>query len=77
VHGNVWEWCEDIWHDSYIGAPTDGSAWLEGADDRPRVVRGGSWFGNPRILRAASRDRFSTDNRFDGIGIRLARTLIR
>jgi formylglycine-generating enzyme required for sulfatase activity len=43
MHGNVWEWCEDIWHDSYKGAPTDGSAWLSGEDTHSRIIRGGSW----------------------------------
>jgi hypothetical protein len=47
VHGNVWEWCEDAWHDSYVGAPADGSAWLQGDDNSSRVVRGGSWSGSP------------------------------
>jgi formylglycine-generating enzyme required for sulfatase activity len=42
MHGNVSEWCEDVWHDNYNGAPTDGSAWLLGGDDSGRVVRGGS-----------------------------------
>jgi len=39
IHGNVWEWVEDIWHDSYEGAPVDGSAWLQGADTSFRVIR--------------------------------------
>lgn len=43
MHGNVWEWCEDHWHNSYEGAPIDGSAWLSGKDSSRRVVRGGSW----------------------------------
>jgi formylglycine-generating enzyme required for sulfatase activity len=43
MHGNVWEWCQDIWHDNYNGAPTDGSAW-ESGDSKYRVRRGGSWF---------------------------------
>jgi formylglycine-generating enzyme required for sulfatase activity len=38
--GNVWEWCEDAWHDNYNGAPTDGSAWLQGGEDSRRVLRG-------------------------------------
>ncbi len=42
MHGNVDEWCEDVWHPSYGGAPADGSAWLDGEDKEPfRVVRGG------------------------------------
>jgi formylglycine-generating enzyme required for sulfatase activity len=75
VHGNVWEWCEDVWHDNYKGAPTDGSAWLLGEDDSWRVVRGGSWDSYPRSLRAAVRGRYSTDDRIDVLGFRLARTL--
>ena len=75
VHGNVWEWCEDVWHDDYDGAPTDGLAWLQGGDASRRVVRGGSWSGYPRVLRAANRVGFSTDVRFNSRGFRLARTL--
>jgi formylglycine-generating enzyme required for sulfatase activity len=42
MHGNVDEWCEDVWHSNYEGAPTDGSAWLDDEDREPfRVVRGG------------------------------------
>lgn len=43
MHGNVWEWVEDYWHDNYKHAPTDGSAWLTGGDKTRRVLRGGSW----------------------------------
>ena len=43
MHGNVWEWVEDSWHENYDGAPADGSAWLRGGDTSYRVVRGGSW----------------------------------
>jgi hypothetical protein len=39
MHGNVYEWCEDAWHDNYNGAPTDGSAWLQGEDGNLRVAR--------------------------------------
>lgn len=45
MHGNVWEWCLDFFHDTYEGAPTDGSAWL-GRDQNWRVLRGGSWLSN-------------------------------
>lgn len=42
MHGNVDEWCEDVWHPNYAGAPADGSAWLDGEDGEAfRVVRGG------------------------------------
>jgi formylglycine-generating enzyme required for sulfatase activity len=43
IVGNVWEWCLDGWHDDYIGAPCDGSAWVELANGRRRCVRGGAW----------------------------------
>ena len=44
MHGNVWEWCLDYWHNNYEGAPTDGSAWIEEGDSTFRVLRGGSWY---------------------------------
>jgi formylglycine-generating enzyme required for sulfatase activity len=75
VHGNVFEWCEDIWHDTYSYAPTDGSAWLQGVDDHRRVVRGGSWLSYPQGLRASSRYWDFTGYRSANFGFRLARTL--
>jgi formylglycine-generating enzyme required for sulfatase activity len=74
VHGNVWEWVEDCWHDDYGGAPSDGSAWTTADCDGP-VVRGGSWNYNPRNVRAASRGRNNTDSRFNFLGFRIGRTL--
>jgi formylglycine-generating enzyme required for sulfatase activity len=75
VHGNVWEWCEDVWHENYISAPVDGSAWLQGGEARLRVVRGGSWESDPRDLRAADRRGISGLDWANIIGFRLARTL--
>ena len=43
MHGNVWEWVADCWHDNYEDAPTDGSAWTTGCDSARAVLRGGSW----------------------------------
>ena len=74
VHGNVWEWTEDCWNASYAGAPTDGSAWANGDCSR-RVLRGGSWYNTPSILRAAIRIRNFTGNRLILFGFRVARTL--
>ena len=54
MHGNVWEWVQDCSNDSYVGAPTDGSAWTSGDCGR-RVIRGGSWFHLPGLLRSANR----------------------
>ncbi len=53
--GNVWEWCEDNWHDNYIGAPKDGSAWLTNDNDYP-ILRGGCWYNGPDGCRSAYRD---------------------
>jgi formylglycine-generating enzyme required for sulfatase activity len=72
MHGNVWEWCEDCWNDSYHNAPSDGSAWrTEGR----RVLRGGSWVSYPRDCRAAHRYWNSAFSRDFDIGFRVARTL--
>ncbi|MDX2099055.1 MAG: formylglycine-generating enzyme family protein, partial [Leptolyngbyaceae cyanobacterium bins.59] len=57
MHGNVWEWCGDDWHDSYENAPDDGSAWISESrtDESSRVRRGGSWILNPWYCRSAYR----------------------
>jgi formylglycine-generating enzyme required for sulfatase activity len=74
VHGNVWEWCADSWHENYRGAPEDGSVW-QGGDQTRRVLRGGSWFISPWDLRAARRIRNGTGDRDGSVGFRVARTL--
>ena len=73
VHGNVWEWVQDCWNDSYAGAPGDGSAWESGYCAR-RVLRGGSWLYIPRYVRAAIRGRHVTGYRVINAGFRVART---
>jgi formylglycine-generating enzyme required for sulfatase activity len=75
MHGNVWEWCEDCWNDSYHRAPTDGSAWLKGDCSR-RVVRGGSWSAHPTGLRSAIRLRHEPVNQMGYLGFRISRRLI-
>ncbi len=80
MHGNVWEWCEDDWHDSYENAPTDGSAWLDSKNkNNEKVLRGGSWSRNPHYCRSAYRNRYNTDDQDFNIGFRVvyapARTL--
>jgi formylglycine-generating enzyme required for sulfatase activity len=74
VHGNVWEWTEDCYHDNYHGAPTDGSARTI-AGCKSRVLRGGSWINDPWYLRAAFRYWDSPDNRNNYSGFRVGRTL--
>jgi formylglycine-generating enzyme required for sulfatase activity len=73
--GNVWEWVEDCVNENYRGAPTDGSAWIEGSDCKNRIVRGGSWNNTPVNLRAANRVGTSRGFRDNLLGFRIARTL--
>jgi formylglycine-generating enzyme required for sulfatase activity len=72
--GNVWQWVEDCYNENYEGAPTDGSAWTTGDCGR-RVLRGGSWYDDPRVLRSARRIGYTPDYRFGSFGFRVARTL--
>jgi formylglycine-generating enzyme required for sulfatase activity len=76
MHGNVWEWVQDTVHDSYDGAPLDGSAWEEGGDQARRILRGGSWLYNPRYLRSALRNGFSSALSNDIVGFRVVRELM-
>ena len=73
MHGNVWEWCEDDWHDNYEGAPTDGKAWLSRNDNRShrRLLRGGSWYDFPLNCRSALRNLNSPDNSNGDVGLRV------
>ena len=75
MHGNVTEWVQDCWHDSYEGAPKDGSAWTSGYC-LDRVLRGGSWSDSSGLLRFTRRQLASAGQyqpyRSDTIGFRLA-----
>jgi formylglycine-generating enzyme required for sulfatase activity/S1-C subfamily serine protease len=76
MSGNVWEWVEDVWHDNYSGAPTDGSAWTSGGVQTMRAQRGGSWHSSrPNSLSSAYRSRSMTGSRSYDTGFRIARTL--
>jgi formylglycine-generating enzyme required for sulfatase activity len=73
MHGNVWEWCLDHWHDSYEGAPSDGSASLtpSASEEEQRLLRGGSWSDFPRFCRSASRDHDQPVNAYNDVGFRV------
>ena len=85
MHGNVWEWTQDCYHDSYKAAPTDGEAVLgsgegnrrstAGACDGRRVTRGGSWDNDPWELRSAARDALAPESRAEGVSFRVIREL--
>ena len=76
VHGNVWEWVEDCWNETYEGAPTDGAAWLSGDCSR-RILRGGSYDDFHYDLRSAVRFANAADDHNKSLGFRVARTLDR
>jgi len=74
MHGNVWEWCADGWHDNYKDAPSDGSVRLNNSNNY-RVVRGGSWNDRPYNARSAFRNKRSRGDSSYVLGFRVARTL--
>jgi len=75
LHGNVWEWCEDKWHETYRGCPTDGRAWTTGGNNNKRVVRGGAWYSLADECRCASRFCYDASFRYSSIGFRVAMDL--
>jgi hypothetical protein len=79
MHGNVWEWCQDDWHDNYTNAPNNGTAWT-GQSGNAKLLRGGSCVNSSGNCRSANRLNDIRDNRLDIIGFRVvcfsaARTL--
>ncbi|WP_370575246.1 formylglycine-generating enzyme family protein [Methanomethylovorans sp.] len=78
MHGNLWEWVQDRYHDNYEGAPADGSAWGEAASNAKvlYVLKGGSWITSAVGCRSASRYYYSPDGRRSRrIGVRIARDI--
>ena len=72
MHGNVWEWCADSWHDNYVGAPTDGSVWNENAkkpDDK--ILRGGSFRDDLNYCSSHHRNCSHRGKQTDNIGFRV------
>jgi formylglycine-generating enzyme required for sulfatase activity len=77
MHGNVSEWCEDDYHNSYgrPGAPVNGTPWVDSPRAAFRMFRGGGWVDHAVFLRAADRRSYLPGYRTDGLGFRLVRTL--
>jgi formylglycine-generating enzyme required for sulfatase activity len=71
MHGNVWEWCSDIWNESYDGAPTDGKSWDTGKIAYLRIIRGGAWDSLGGECRSNSRNRMTATIRLNSIGLRI------
>ncbi len=70
MHGNVWEWCQDNWHDNYQGAPNDGIARVS-SNSSNYVIRGGSWGSYPNLCRSAYRNSYLRDDRSLDLGLRV------
>jgi formylglycine-generating enzyme required for sulfatase activity len=75
MHGNVREWVADCRHDSYAGAPSDGSSWTGNCGGDRYMQRGGGWTNYAQGTRSAIRENYSPDSRFDDTGFRIARAL--
>ena len=71
MHGNVWEWCQDPWHETYEGAPDDGLIWISSYERKDGALRGGSWNGDPEDCRSAARGRIAPGSGSDGAGFRV------
>lgn len=71
MHGNVWEWCQDVRHEGYDGAPSDGSAWMRGGDQELRMVRGGGWSDVAADMTSANRAYDTRNHRENIVGFRV------
>ena len=69
--GGVDQWVEDCWHKNFLGAPVDGSPWVEG-DCVAHVIRSGSWKNDARYVRPSNRDSYDTNVRYPTHGFRVA-----
>ena len=76
MHGLIWEWCLDYWHESYDNAPTDGSTWLTNSNNNSRVLRGGSWYNDPLSCRSAYRYSWDGNDKVNRVGFRIVCTVV-
>ncbi|MEQ8958348.1 MAG: formylglycine-generating enzyme family protein, partial [Coleofasciculus sp. C2-GNP5-27] len=73
MHGNVYEWCKDYYHQNYENAPMDGSAWLSSNINTTKILRGGSWDDYPNYCRCAYRVYLDIGSKNYRIGLRVVR----
>jgi formylglycine-generating enzyme required for sulfatase activity len=71
MHGNVLEWCEDVWHENYNNAPIRGNVWRKGGDQNKRILRGGSCYRRDCDCSSAKRDSEFANGKFSDIGFRV------
>jgi formylglycine-generating enzyme required for sulfatase activity len=72
MHGNVWEWCADPWHDTYEGAPADDRVWQFKGEDPYRAARGGCWHDTPDVCRSTTRLKSDANSGDEFMGFRVA-----
>ena len=70
MHGNIWEWCQDDWHNNYIDAPKDDSVWTSQSGNI-KMLRGGSWTYGPGDCRSAARNYLSLEYNDNSLGFRV------
>src|SRR5579872_3580091 len=76
MHGYLWEFVGDPWHETYAGAPADGSPWTS-TERRPRrTLRSGSWKDRHEALRSSSRKSFDADGKDDAVGMRCVKAAV-
>jgi formylglycine-generating enzyme required for sulfatase activity len=75
MHGLVWEWCLDHWHQNYDKAPTNGDTWLDSNENNTRVMRGGSWSSEAFLCRSSSRQFHYASKTLNNVGFRIVRSL--
>ncbi|MEI1376469.1 formylglycine-generating enzyme family protein [Nostoc sp. UHCC 0926] len=75
MHGNVWEWCLDDWHENYKNAPNNADGWRDSSDNQIHVMRGGSWRNDPYLCRSSSRLQKNASEMSNHVGFRIVCSL--